>query len=217
MIQAFIFDLDGVLVDTAKYHFKAWQRLAQSLDIHFSEEDNEQLKGVSRKESLEKILEWGGKSVSDKEFELLMHKKNEWYLELMQNMNENETLKGVREFMEEAQRLQLKIALGSASKNAQAILELTKLTTFFHAIIDGTKTTKSKPDPQVFLMGAEALGVDPKNAVVFEDSIAGLEAAKSGGFKSVGIGSEKVLKSADLFVAGLHEKTASQIINQLNF
>jgi beta-phosphoglucomutase len=217
MIQAFIFDLDGVLVDTAKYHFKAWQRLAESLGIHFSEEDNEQLKGVSRKESLEKILEWGGKTVSPEEFEALMDKKNQWYLELMQHMDESETLQGVRAFLEEAQTLQLKIALGSASKNAQAILDLTKLTPFFQAVIDGTKTTKSKPHPQVFLMGAEALGVDPQHAVVFEDSIAGLEAARQGGFKCVGIGSKEVLKNADLFVGGLHEKTASHIINELNF
>ncbi len=217
MIRAFIFDLDGVLVDTAKYHFKAWQRLANTLGIDFTEDENEQLKGVSRKESLEKILEWGGKSLPEAKFNELMAKKNDWYLELMQNMDEDETLEGVRTFLEECQSLQLKIALGSASKNAQAILEKTKLTSFFEAIIDGTKTSKSKPDPQVFLMGAEALDVLPENTVVFEDSIAGVEAAKRGGFKSVGVGSENVLKGADLFVAGLHEKTASSIINELNF
>lgn len=217
MIRAFIFDLDGVLVDTAKYHFKAWQRLANTLGIDFTEEENEQLKGVSRKESLEKILQWGGKSLPEKKFEELMAKKNDWYLELMQNMDEKETLEGVRAFLEQCKSLQLKIALGSASKNAQTILEKTKLTSFFEAIIDGTKTSKSKPDPQVFLMGSEALGVNPENAVVFEDSIAGVEAAKRGGFKSVGVGSEKVLKGANLFVSGLHEKSASQIINELNF
>jgi beta-phosphoglucomutase len=216
MIKAFIFDLDGVLVDTAKYHFKAWHRLAKSLGIDFTEADNEELKGVSRKESLEKILEWGNKTVSPEKFEDLMVQKNQWYLELMQNMDQNETLEGVREFLDECAQLKLKIALGSASKNAQAILERTKLTKYFDAIIDGTKTTESKPHPQVFLMGAEALDVKPENAVVFEDSIAGIQAAQKGNFKSVGVGSPAVLKGADIFVKGLHEHTASHLINELN-
>lgn len=217
MIKAFIFDLDGVLVDTAKYHFKAWQRLANTLGIDFTEEENEQLKGVSRKESLEKILEWGQKSVPEPEFNRLMAQKNDWYLELMQHMDEKEALEGVRAFLEETKQLQLKIALGSASKNAQSILNKTKLNQFFDVVIDGTKTTKSKPDPQVFLMGAEALKVDPANAVVFEDSIAGIEAANAGGFKTVAIGSQEVLKGADVYVSGLHKKSASALINELNF
>ncbi len=217
MIQAFIFDLDGVLVDTAKYHFRAWHRLAKSIDIHFTEEENEQLKGVSRKESLEKIMQWGGVSLPEKEKEKLMALKNAWYLEFVNEMDASETLPGVRLFLEECRAMQLKIALGSASKNAVQILQRTELSSFFDVVIDGTKTSKSKPHPQVFLMGAEALDVQPAKSVVFEDSIAGIEAAQRGGFKSVGIGKAQNLGKADLILESLQRKKASEIINHLNF
>ena len=141
-IQGFIFDLDGVLVDTARYHFQAWQRLAKQLGIHFTEKENEQLKGISRKESLQKILEWGNQTASDAEMELWMRQKNDWYLELINNMDSDEVLPGVAGFLENARNSGLKIALGSASRNARAILQKVQLEHYFHAIIDGNKAPK---------------------------------------------------------------------------
>ncbi len=205
MIKAFIFDLDGVLVDTAKYHFRAWKALANEIGIDFTEKENEQLKGISRKESLELILGWAKLSISEDRKLELMEMKNTWYLQFVENMDASELLKGVREFLAQSKSLGLKIALGSASKNAIPILEKTDILTFFDAIVDGNHTTKSKPDPQVFLMGAELLEVKPEEAVVFEDSLAGVQAAKTGGFTAIGIGSEKVLTQADIVYKGISE------------
>ncbi len=216
-IKGFLFDLDGVIVDTAKFHFKAWQRLAQDLGIHFSEEENEQLKGVSRKESLEKILSWGDKSLSANEFEKRMAQKNEWYLELVQHMGKEEALPGAKSFLVEATKLNLSIGLGSASKNALLILDQLAITPLFQTIIDGNKVSKSKPDPEVFQKGADDLGLPAESLVVFEDSLAGIEAARRGGFRTVGIGSPKVLKDAEIVVSGLDKISPVEVINQLNF
>lgn len=217
IIKGFIFDLDGVLVDTARYHFTAWQRLAATLDISFGEKENEQLKGVGREESLRKILSWGNKEVSDDRFEELMQQKNEWYLEAVNDMPSDDTLPGARDFLEKCKENNLKIALGSASKNARLILEKVKITDYFDAIIDGTMTTRSKPDPQVFELGAEALELEAASLVVFEDSKAGVEAATEGGFRTVGVGSKKNLKKAEMVVKNLEEITPASVINQLNF
>lgn len=215
LIKAFIFDLDGVLVDTAKYHFKAWKALANELGIDFSEKENEQLKGVSRKESLEMILSWGGISKAESEKQELMKLKNEWYLEHIKDMNPDELLGGVREFLQETKDMGLKIALGSASKNALPILEKTDILHFFDAVVDGNKTTKSKPDPQVFLMGADQLDVKPEEAVVFEDSVAGVDAACNGQFKTIGIGEENILGRADRVIQNLEGITPTALLNEL--
>lgn len=217
IIKGFIFDLDGVIVDTAKYHFLAWQRLAAELDISFSEKENEQLKGIGRRESLELILQWGEKEISEERKQELMQRKNEWYLEYVEAMGSDEALPGAKEFISRALNLNLKIALGSASKNALKILEKLQITVQFSSIIDGTKTTRSKPDPQVFEMGAEELNLQPKELVVFEDSQAGVEAATNGGFRTVGIGSKKVLGKAELVINGLEDITPAEVINKLNF
>lgn len=217
IIKGFIFDLDGVIVDTAKYHFLAWQRLAAELDINFDENDNEQLKGISRKESLEKILDWGKKEISEERKLELMQRKNEWYLEYVETMGNDEALPGAKEFLDRALNLNLKIALGSASKNALIILDKLQITSKFSSIIDGTKTSRSKPDPQVFTLGAKELNLQPEELVVFEDSQAGVEAARNGGFRTVGIGSKKNLGRAELVISGLNEITPAEIINKLNF
>jgi beta-phosphoglucomutase len=214
-IKAFIFDLDGVLVDTAKYHFKAWKRLASELGISFTHQENEQLKGVSRKESLEMILKWGNTTLSEERKEELMVQKNDWYLELIAQMDTHEVLPGVRDFLQRSKDLQLKIALGSASKNARLILEKVDLLSFFDALIDGNSTTKSKPHPQVFLLGAEALDVAPAHAIVFEDAIAGVKAAKNGGFTAIGIGDKNILSEADVVLNGLEGIHPQHLINQL--
>lgn len=216
-IKGFLFDLDGVIVDTAKFHFKAWQRLAAELGIHFDEKDNEKLKGVSRKESLELILEWGNKTLEADRFEALMAQKNEWYLEFVQEMSADEALPGAKDFLKESHQLNLRVGLGSASKNAELILNLLKIRDSFECVIDGTKITRSKPDPQVFSMGAEFLGLKPESIVVFEDSQAGIEAARAGGFRSVGIGDPKILGAAEIVIDGLHMHSPSEIINKLNF
>ena len=203
MIQACIFDLDGVIVDTAVYHYQAWKRLANELGFDFTEAQNERLKGISRMRSLELILEWGGIHKTAGEQQALATRKNEWYVEMINQMTPREILPGAKEFLEEVRSAGLKTALGSASKNSSAILERTGLLPLFDAIVDGNTVTASKPDPEVFLKGAAALGIAPDHCVVFEDAIAGIEAAKAAGMKAVGIGERETLKGADTVVPGL--------------
>lgn len=213
-IQACIFDLDGVIVDTAKYHFTAWRKLANSLGFDFTEAENEQLKGVSRIKSLEIILGIGAVEKTAEEIQALAVKKNEWYLNLIGEMNKSEILPGVETFLNELQSKGIKIALGSASKNAPVILEKVGLTHFFEAIIDGSKTTKGKPHPQVFLMGAEALGVAPKHCLVFEDAPKGVEAALAGNMYCIGIGTKENLGKAHHVMEGFQNVT-TDIFKQL--
>ncbi|MBQ4803986.1 beta-phosphoglucomutase [Aquimarina sp. MMG015] len=212
--KAFIFDLDGVIVDTAKYHFLAWQNLANGLDISFSEEQNEQLKGVSRVRSLEKILEWGNKTISEQEFTALMAKKNEEYLNYIETMDTSEVLPDVPRVLDYLLTEDQAVALGSASKNARIILDKVLLRDKFHAIVDGTDVSKAKPDPEVFLIGAQKLGVDPKDCVVFEDSVAGIQAANVANMVSIGIGDPKVLHEADYVFKNFTE-IKEEFINQL--
>jgi len=211
MIKGFLFDLDGVIVDTAVFHFQAWRRLAQKLGGDFTEEQNEQLKGVSRVDSLKKIIEWTGATVSDEEFQTLMVEKNEWYLELVQGLGPQDALPGALDFLQTAYDQGIKIALGSASKNAPMILEKLGITPLFTAIIDGNNVVNGKPHPEVFLKGAEALGLEPSECVVFEDSIAGVQAAKTGGMSSVGIGDAETLQ-ADIHFTALGETTPEALI-----
>ena len=211
MIKGFLFDLDGVIVDTAVFHFQAWRRLAQKLGGDFTEEQNEQLKGVSRVDSLKKIIEWTGATVSDEEFQTLMVEKNEWYLELVQGLGPQDALPGALNFLQTAYDQGIKIALGSASKNAPMILEKLGITPLFTAIIDGNNVVNGKPHPEVFLKGAEALGLEPSECVVFEDSIAGVQAAKTGGMSSVGIGDAETLQ-ADIHFSALGDTTPEALV-----
>jgi len=207
VIRGFLFDLDGVLVDTAQYHFLAWQRMAAELGIHFGEAENEQLKGVSRAESLNRILAWGRKTLSDAEKQHWMTLKNDWYLELVRGMPADDYLPGAHEFLRASRAAGIKVALGSASKNAPLILERLGWIPLFDALVDGNVVTASKPDPEVFLEGARRLGLKPEECVVFEDSEAGVEAARQGGMKVVGIGHGL---DADLLVSGLDHLTPEQ-------
>jgi beta-phosphoglucomutase len=213
MIKACIFDLDGVIVDTAKYHFIAWQRLAKELGLDLTEAENEQLKGVSRMESLDFILSKGNlqNNYTEEEKNALAAKKNNWYGEFIAKMDHSEVLPGVVDFLDSLKANGYKIGLGSASQNTPTILEVTGMTHYFEVVIDGNKTTRSKPDPQVFQMGAQGLGVAPNEAVVFEDSYKGLEAAITGGFYSVGIGNAEELGSANLVIEGLHQMTIEKL------
>src|SRR5690606_15990062 len=196
MISTYIFDLDGVIVDTAKYHYLAWKKLADQLAISFSKEQNELLKGVSRIRSLEIILELGGKTLSQEEFDACLMQKNEDYLAYINQMDESEILPDVVKTLDSIRERGGKIVLGSASKNAQPILEKVGLLSYFDAIVDGNDVTKAKPDPEVFLLGAQRVQAQPHECVVFEDSVAGIQAANIAGMRSVGIGEKEVLKEA---------------------
>jgi len=195
--KGFIFDLDGVIVDTAKYHFLAWKKLANSIGVDFTEHQNEQLKGVSRIESLKKILKWGNKALSETDFNRLMNEKNENYLNYIAKMDDSEILPGVLERLQFLIDNKQPIALGSASKNSVEILNKVNLFKVFNAIIDGNAVTKAKPDPEVFLQAAKAIQMMPENCVVFEDSVAGIQAANKANMISIGIGDASVLNEAD--------------------
>lgn len=217
MTKAFIFDLDGVIVDTAKFHFLAWKNLAESLEIPFSEEENEQLKGVSRIRSLEKILEWGNKTISEEEFKRLMAEKNEEYLAYVDQMTEKDILPGVMEILNYVKSNNYPIALGSASKNARTILSKVGLEDYFEEIVDGNEVSKAKPNPEVFLKGCRLLKVEPEQAIVFEDSKAGIEAANSAQMTSVGIGDKSVLNAADFNFLDFTEISKTTIETLINF
>jgi len=216
MIKGFLFDLDGVIVDTAVFHFQAWRRCAQKLGGDFTEAQNEELKGVSRVDSLTKIIEWTGASVTADEFEALMVEKNEWYLELVQELSAADGLPGAVAFLQHAHAQGIKIALGSASKNAPMILDKMGLTPLFDAIIDGNNVINGKPHPEVFLKGAAALGLNPEECVVFEDSIAGVQAAKTGGMSCVGIGTPETLEGADVHFTALGDTTPEELVARFN-
>lgn len=195
--KGIIFDLDGVIVDTAKFHYLAWRKLANDLGFDISIEQNEQLKGVSRVHSLHHILGWGNKTVSEEEFGRLMNSKNEDYLARIAHMNEDDLLPGVKEVLDFLTENEIPFALGSASKNARPILKGLKIEKRFKAIVDGNDVTKAKPDPEVFLIAAEKLGMPAQDCVVFEDSVAGVQAANLAGMLSIGIGDKEILKEAD--------------------
>ncbi len=215
MIKACIFDLDGVIVDTAKYHYIAWRKLANDLGFDFTEKQNEKLKGISRMDSLDLILSWGQVEKSAAEKEALATKKNEEYRSYILKMDKGEILPGVLPLLEELQRRGIKLEIGSASKNAPVIIQQLGLADFFPTIIDGTKVEKSKPDPEVFQKAAVELGVDPTSAIVFEDAEAGVEAALRGGFHAVGIGDPAVLKAAHFIIPGFAQHDFPAILKGL--
>ncbi|MFI8604933.1 beta-phosphoglucomutase [Cellulophaga baltica] len=192
----FIFDLDGVIVDTAKYHYLAWRKLANELGFEFTHEQNELFKGVSRKRCLEILLDIGGVKATQQQFDTWMVEKNIDYLAYIENMDSSEILPDVPKVLEYLKQKKIPIALGSASKNAQPILEKVNLLSYFDTIVDGNNVTKAKPDPEVFLIAADQLGVKPSNCIVFEDAVAGIEAANAAGMISIGIGDAEILNQA---------------------
>lgn len=214
-IKACIFDLDGVVVDTAKYHYLAWRRLAGELGFEFQIKDNERLKGISRLESLNILLEIGGLSLNIDEKERLAKLKNDWYLDYINKMKSDEILPGVREFIEELKGNGIKIGLGSASKNATLILNQLGIIHLFETIADGNRVTKAKPDPEIFLLAAKDLKVEPKQSIVFEDAEAGVEAAIRGGFKCVGIGEQAILHKANIILPNFKGMTMSRFMGMI--
>jgi beta-phosphoglucomutase len=208
---ACIFDLDGVIVDTAKYHFLAWKKLTDQLGIHFTEEDNERLKGVSRMASLDIILEIGHRRLDETlkmEYATL---KNKWYVDYISKMTPAEILPGCVEFILELRENDIRVAIGSASKNTPMILERVGIKDLFDAISDGNIISKAKPDPEVFLKAADMVGVKPGNCVVFEDAVAGVQAALNAGMICIGIGSPEILTKAHYVVQGLDEMNLEKL------
>ena len=202
-MKAFIFDLDGVLVDTAKYHYIAWKTIGTSFNFNLTETQNESLKGISRTDSLDLMLEWAGTEMNLEQKEVLLRQKNEHYLELIQEMDRTEILPGVLTILDFVKDNNVPVALGSASKNAQLILKKLDLLPYFDSIVDGTHVTHSKPNPEVFLLGAKNLKTPAKQCVVFEDAAAGVAAAKAAQMVAVGIGDAKELAAADYIFSSL--------------
>lgn len=214
-IKGLLFDLDGVIVDTAKYHYLAWKKLTDELGVNFTQKDNERLKGVSRMRSFEIILEIGGLTMTEEEKESNCTKKNDVYLEYIYQLKAEELLPGVRKFLSEAREKGYKLALGSASKNSRLILEKLEIMDFFDEIVDGTVVSKAKPDPEVFTKGADVLGLPYSSCIVFEDAAAGITAAHNAGMLAVGIGTAENLPEADILLPGLDNITIEEIIKKL--
>jgi beta-phosphoglucomutase len=213
-IKAIIFDLDGVVVDTAIFHYQAWKRLANEFGFDLTLEQNERLKGISRLESLDILLSIGGLEInSQEEKERLANKKNEWYRENILKMTPNDILPGVKNFLIELKNTSYKIAIGSSSKNANTILEKIGFDGFFDTVIDGLKISKSKPDPEVFLKAANELNLDPQNCLVFEDAAAGIEAAKKAGMLAIGVGKYDNLSKADKVIPNFNSMHVLMIEN----
>ena len=209
--SACIFDLDGVIVDTAKYHFLAWKRLADQLGIHFTEKDNERLKGVSRMDSLEIILEIGNRKLNHTQKYEYATIKNNWYIDYICKMTPDEILPGSLEFINELRNADIRLAIGSASKNTPMILNRVGIKQLFDAVVDGNIVSQAKPDPEVFTKAADMVGVDPGNCVVFEDAVAGVQAALNAGMICIGVGSAKVLTEAHFVISGLNEMNLEKL------
>lgn len=197
MIQCFIFDLDGVLVNTSIYHFQAWQKIALQLSIPFTEADNERLKGLSREDSLQTLLQVGGMSIGQEEAEVLLNQKNRIYLDLIAQIDESAVLPGVRIVLSRLKQSACPLVLASSSKNAKFVIQKTGLEDFFNEVVDGHQISKPKPNPEIFLTAAFLAGAQAKNCLVFEDAAAGVKAAKSAGMRCIGIGEKEPLKEAD--------------------
>jgi beta-phosphoglucomutase len=204
-VKACIFDLDGVLVDTARYHFLAWKKMANELGIDLSEKENERLKGVGRIESLSIILSLGDISLSDQEKSNMAARKNKWFVEHIMAMKKEEIFPGALELFKELRKHYVKIGLASSSKNARTVLDKLEITGEFEAVVDGNMIENSKPHPEIFLQAAGLLNTRPADCVVVEDAEAGVEAARRAGMKCVGIGNPNRLTKADLVCQAIGE------------
>lgn len=212
-MKACIFDLDGVIVDTAKYHFLAWKKLAMELGITLTEHENERLKGVGRMESLDIILSLGGVSKELEEKKILAEKKNSWFVEFIQAMKPDEIFDGVIDLLSDLKKNGIAIALASSSKNASTVISKLGIADWFSVMVDGTMIQNSKPDPEIFIMAAKLLNIDPSGCVVVEDAEAGVEAAKSAGMACVGIGATKQLGKADLVIDHINKLHYNMLLN----
>ncbi len=213
-IKAFIFDLDGVLTDTAEYHYRGWKRLADELKMPFSREDNEHLRGISRRASLMLILK--GRSYPEEQIQNMLERKNRYYLESIREIGPSDVLPGARELLEELRAAGLKTALGSASKNAAEVLQRLGIQSLLDAVSDGHSVERQKPAPDLFLHAAAQLHLSPGECVVVEDAAAGIEAARAGGFRCVGLGPRARVGAADVVYPWLLNVHLSDVLGRLN-
>lgn len=211
-MKGYIFDLDGVLTDTAHYHYLAWKETADALGIAFTPEDNEHLKGVSRHDSLRWILNHGGREVDDTLFDSLLAAKNRRYLELIAGITRRDLLPGLPQYLEYVKSLGHKVILGSSSKNAVTILARLEILPLFDAVVDGNDVSQAKPDPEVFLLGAARASLPPEVCMVFEDAAAGIAAAKAAGMTAVAVGGAEELAAADYHISGFDTPEALALL-----
>ena len=211
--RAFIFDLDGVITETSEYHFLAWKTVCKKIGYDLTRKKNEELKGVNRKKCLDMIMEWGNIRLSEKEIESLLETKNNIYKDYIKDLNENDVCEGVLNFINDAIKNNIKIALYSASRNAKRILCQLKIIDLFTVIIDGNNVSNAKPDPEGFKIAADLTKTNTKDCVVFEDSISGIEGANKLNMYTVGIGSRDVLKNADVVYKGFKNLKIKDIVN----
>ena len=212
-IKAFIFDLDGVLVDTAEYHYRGWKRLADEEGLPFDRKENEALRGISRRESLLLILK--GRTLPEEKIQEMMERKNRYYLEFIRDVTPADMLPGASELLQEIHAAGLKSAVGSASKNASQVVQQLGIASLLDAVSDGYSVVNPKPAPDLFLHAAAQLGVPPAECVVVEDAAAGIKAAKAGGFRSVGLGPAERVGAADLVLPSLAGARLEQILAAL--
>ena len=213
MIRAFIFDLDGVITDTAEYHYRGWQQLAEEEGIPFTREDNEHLRGVARRESLLLILK--GRTYPEEKIQEMMDRKNDYYLAFIKEITPRDLLPGAKELLEEIRAAGLKNALGSASKNACEVIERLGIRDLFDAISDGFSVERQKPAPDLFLHAAAQLGLSPAECIVVEDAAAGIEAARAGGFRSIGLGPRNRVGKADIILPNLNGAHLADLLQSL--
>jgi beta-phosphoglucomutase len=213
MIKGFIFDLDGVITDTAEFHYRGWKRLADEEDIPFTREDNEALRGIPRRESLLLVLK--GKQLPENQLQEMMERKNNYYLEFIREISPADLLPGSVELLLSLHQAGLKVALGSASKNAREVLERLGIQELFDAVSDGYSVERQKPDPDLFLHAANQLGLSPQECVVVEDAAAGIAAAKAGGFRTIGIGPQERVAAADLVLPSLEGAELAGLLRAL--
>jgi beta-phosphoglucomutase len=212
-IKAFIFDLDGVLTDTAEYHFRGWKRLADEEGIPFTREDNEALRGIPRRDSLLKVLK--GRHYPEEKIQEMMERKNNYYLEFIREITPHDLLPGARELLEEIRAAGLQSAIGSASKNAGEVIDRLGIHSLLDAISDGYSVERQKPAPDLFLHAAKQLGLPPAECAVVEDAAAGVEAALAGGFRTIGIGPRERVSQAELVLPSLERQRLRKILKAL--
>ncbi|MCL6523873.1 MAG: beta-phosphoglucomutase [Thermoflavifilum sp.] len=214
-ILACIFDLDGVLVNTAHYHYLSWKQLTSTWGVPFTEQDNEQLKGLSREDSLAKLLLITGKTLTAEEREQTLLEKNNLFRKYLEQMTPEDVLPGVRSLLSALKKAQIRLAVASSSKNAQTVLQQTELLSWFDAVVDGNQIQYAKPNPEVFLLAAKKLNVLPSESIVFEDAQAGIEAALAGGFYCIGVGDAQLLHQAHITVPNLENIVPQELFTQL--
>ena len=211
--RAFIFDLDGVITETSEFHYMAWKTICKKIGYDLTRKKNEELKGVNRSKCLDMIMEWAKIRLSEKEIESLLEAKNKIYKDYIKDLNENDVCEGVLNFINDAIKNNIKIALYSASRNAKRILCQLKIIDLFTVIIDGNNVSNAKPDPEGFKIAADLTKTNTKDCVVFEDSISGIEGANKLNMYTVGIGSRDVLKNADVVYKGFKNLKIKDILN----